>query len=101
MPSWFLAYFLCNVDWIRYQPEPVGTLLPARVERDVPAMDALGTLCLPNEPRAGDAMVSGFSGEWQRWLRGPKRSYLLETGFRRNGLDEIVVLLSADDGVLE
>ena len=101
MPSWFLAYFLCNVDWIRYQPEPVGTLLPARVERDVPAMDALGTLCLPNEPRAGDAMVSGFSGEWQRWLRGPKRSYLLESGFRRNGLDEIVVLLSADDGVLE
>ena len=101
MPSWFLACVLCDVDWIRYQPEPVGTLSVAQVERDVPAMDALGNLCLPNELRAGDAMVSGFSGEWQRWLRGPNRSYLLECGYRRDGLEEIVVCLDANQGLFE
>ena len=101
MPSWFLACVLCEVDWIRYHPEPVGTLSVAQVERDVPAMDALGNLCLPDEPRAGDAMVSGFSGEWQRWLRGPNRSYLLECGYRRDGLQEIVVLLDANQGMFE
>ena len=101
MPFWFLASFFCNVDWIRYHPDPVGTLSVAQVERDVSAMDALGTLCLPDEPRAGDAMVSGFSGKWQRWLRGPKRSYLLECGYRRDGLEEIVVFLDADQGMFE
>ena len=101
MPSWFLACLLCSDEWIRYQPEPVGTLPPVQVVRDVPAMDALGTLCLPDEARAGDAMVSGFSGQWERWLRGPGRSYHLETGYRRDGLEEIVVVLAADQGVLE
>ena len=101
IPFWFLACCIDHVDWIRYQPDPVGTLPAVQVERDVPAMDALGILRLPDEARAGDAMVSGFSGEWQRWLRGPNRSYLLECGYRRDGLQEIVVFLDADQGVFE
>ncbi|MAV55040.1 MAG: hypothetical protein CMJ28_03705 [Phycisphaerae bacterium] len=101
MPLWFLTVMLSGVDWIRYEPDPTGTLSPLLVERDVSARNALGVVCQPNEPRAGDAMVSGFSGPWQRWLRGPSRSYLLEAGFRRDGLEEVVVLVSADQGVFE
>ena len=58
MPS---CLVLCEVDWIRYHPEPVGTLSVAQVERDV-EMDALGNLCLPQSGRYAGFLENGNDG---------------------------------------